>query len=151
MCQLHNLEKEFIFQWDGVNDHLTYASFAAGLKVAALFDTSGGAGQLPLSWPKPIAAFPCGYAGGLGPDNVAEQLRSIARVCQQPFWIDMERNVRSFDDQDLDLTAVRRVLYSSRQFLRFEKQEAVRDEELYGQVTRDSLVSSGHSSQTKRV
>jgi hypothetical protein len=124
------IDKEFIFQWDGINDHLTYAAFAGGLKVAALFDTSGGAGILPLSWPKPIKSFPCGYAGGLGPENVAQQLRNIGRVCDQPFWIDMERNVRTFNDAGLDIASVRKVLHIAKQFLRVDKRSA---EEVHGE------------------
>lgn len=103
-------DKQFIFQWDGVNDRLAYVAYGHGSNVAALFDLSAGAGILPERWSPPETAFPCGYAGGLGPDNVAEQLERIAEVCQVPFWIDMERRVRSEDDSILDLAKVRRVL-----------------------------------------
>jgi len=105
-------DKQFIFQWDGVNNHLTFAALAYGYNVAALFDTSGGAGILPKEWPTPAKEFPCGYAGGLGPLNVVEQVRAIKAVCSKPFWIDMERRVRSDDDSRLDMDAVRKVLKS---------------------------------------
>lgn len=103
-------DKEFIFQWDGVNDHLVFAALAYGAKVSALFDTSGGAGILPDSWPTPANEFWCGYAGGLGPKNVVNQVRKITSVCGKPFWIDMERRVRTEDDSALDMIAVRNVL-----------------------------------------
>lgn len=103
-------EKEFIFQWDGVNNHLTYAAHAYGYKVSALFDTSGGAGILPKEWPAPAKQFWCGYAGGLGPQNVVQQIGRIRAVCDKPFWIDMERRVRTQDDSALDLQAVTSVL-----------------------------------------
>jgi hypothetical protein len=106
----HHHGKQFIFQWDGVNSHLTYAAAAYGFDVAALFDLSGGAGVLPSSWPQPTSAFWCGYAGGLGADNVTEQLAMIESICPRPFWIDMERRVRTQDDSALDLDAVRSVL-----------------------------------------
>jgi hypothetical protein len=106
----HHADKEFIFQWDGVNNHLAYAALAYGCKVAALFDRSGGAGIRPSYWPQPVEAFWCGYAGGLGPENVIEQVHEIERVCSQPYWIDMERRVRTEDDSALDMRAVRRVL-----------------------------------------
>lgn len=109
--------RQFIFQWDGVNDHLAHAVAAYGLDVAALFDTSGGAGILPDSWPSGIQ-LPCGYAGGLGPDNVVRQLERIEQRCSKPFWIDMERNVRTEDDSALDLRKVREVLYACRQYMR---------------------------------
>jgi hypothetical protein len=102
--------KEFIFQWDGVNNHLTFAAHAYALKVAALFDTSGGAGVLPGEWPAPANEFWCGYAGGISPDNVVAQIEKIEQVCAKPYWIDMERRVRTDDDSRLDMGKVRRVL-----------------------------------------
>jgi hypothetical protein len=102
--------KEFIFQWEGINNHLAYAALAYGCKVAALFDLSGGAGTLPSHWPPPVEDFWCGYAGGLGPDNVIQQVHEIDSVCKQPYWIDMERRVRTPDDSTLDMRAVRQVL-----------------------------------------
>ncbi len=102
--------KEFIFQWDGVNDHMAHAAHAYGVKTAALFDTSGGAGILPADWPEPTKQFWCGYAGGLGPDNVAEQVEKINQTCNGLFWIDMERRVRTDDDSALDMAKVRKVL-----------------------------------------
>ncbi len=106
--------KEFIFQWDGVNDHLARAAAGYGVRAAALFDTSGGAGILPSGWPRPDDKLPCGYAGGLGPDNVVQQLRMILTVCDVPFWIDMERRVRIDDDSRLDMLKVRKVLQNVR-------------------------------------
>ena len=102
--------KEFIFQWDGVNNHLAFYPAACGLEVSVLYDRSGGAGLLPVEWPRPPERFICGYAGGLGPENIVEQLTKIEIVCRKPFWIDMERWVRSEDGQALDLGRVRRVL-----------------------------------------
>lgn len=81
---------EVIFQLDGVNNELARAS---GLKrVAGLFDLSHGAGVLPDEWPKtgPFADFPLGYAGGLGPENVSEELPKIHAAAAGPYWIDME-------------------------------------------------------------
>lgn len=103
-------QRQFIFQWDGVNDHLSLAMKAMGVNAAALFDTSGGAGRLPRSWPKPSPLLPCGYAGGLGPDNVADQVAAIEALCSVPFWIDMESRARTEDDRMLDQAAVETVL-----------------------------------------
>ena len=102
--------KQVIFQWDQVNNALPYVTYASEIKTAILFDSSGGAGILPADWPAPKRPFLCGYAGGLGPENVAEQLQKIASVCNRPFWIDMERRVRSDDDNILDMEKVERVL-----------------------------------------
>lgn len=104
--------RQFIFQWDGVNDHLTHAMRAYGIDAVPLFDKSGGLGILPKSWPVGSRDFTCGYAGGLGPKNLIEQLMLIEPQTRwpQPFWIDMERNVRTADDQSLDMHKVRLVL-----------------------------------------
>ena len=108
-----DFDKRWIFQFDGVNDLLAAAMHAFGVPVAALFDTSGGAGRLPAIWPSSTGMpFPCGYSGGLGPDNVLAELQKIDKVCAPDAvtWIDMERQVRTPDDSALDLSNVRRVL-----------------------------------------
>lgn len=104
--------KQLIFQWNGVNDHLAPVFHSAGVNTAALFDASGGAGKLPGEWPAPIHPFPCGFAGGLGPNNVMAELDRIAAVCPNGYttWIDMEGRVRVPDLSALDLNLVRRVL-----------------------------------------
>src|SRR3990167_513431 len=80
-------DRQFIFQLDdaGGNAHLEALLgenplLGPSLDAVALFDTSGGAGILPSAWPQPVMmandteyAYH-GYAGGLGPDNLAEQL-----------------------------------------------------------------------------
>jgi hypothetical protein len=73
--------------------------------VAWLFDTSGGRGLMPASWPKPHPTQISGYAGGIGPDNVLDVL---SRIEATDFWIDMESKVRDANDR-FDLDAVERV------------------------------------------
>lgn len=114
--------KEFIFQWDGVNNHLTHAAHAYGFRVSALYDMSGGAGILPKSWPKPTPDFPCGYAGGLSPENIKEEVAKIDAVCDKDYWIDMERNVRSFDDSVFDLQRVKQVLRTCKTIMEGESE-----------------------------
>lgn len=136
------MPKQFIFQLDGAkgNVHLEdlYKSIVMrGLLVNAvpLFDKSGGAGVLPKAWPSP--AFSAagqqtqaslfhatdarahdteymyyGYAGGLGPDNLAEQLPLIDAAAGKDtrIWIDMETKVRSRADRVFDLYKVEEAL-----------------------------------------
>jgi hypothetical protein len=111
--------KEFIFQSDGVNDHLAFGAQAYNLGVSVLFDTSHGAGKVPDNWPMPVDGFCCGYAGGLGPDNVVEQIAKIEEICTQPYWIDMESRVRTRRDTEetLDLDNVRGVLAQCKPFI----------------------------------
>ncbi len=109
--RLRERPSEFIFQLDGVNNHLLDAAMhIGGLSVSGLFDTSHGAGVSPKSWPVGSLDGRYGYAGGLGPDNVTGEIRRIGQVASGDFWIDMERNVRSEDDSVLDIAKVRKVL-----------------------------------------
>lgn len=68
-----------------------------------LFDASGGRGISPTGWPEPLPGVSCGYAGGLGPDNLEAQLEAIATVAgDQSVWADMEGKLRT-DQDTLDL------------------------------------------------
>lgn len=119
------LFEEAIFQVDGVND-LDFESFDPNgeprmirPRLSGLFDTSHGAGRLPGGgWRKPIDGHKwCGYAGGLGPMNIAEELPKIqAAAGDVPFWVDME--TRLYDGRDqFDLGRCRAVLEACRPFV----------------------------------
>lgn len=90
--------RETIFQEDGVNGHILHAVRGA-LPVACLFDLSHGAGVLPDRWPDPLPGVPCGYAGGLGPENLEAQLKRIEHATSVSpnfgVWVDMETKLRS--------------------------------------------------------
>ena len=82
--------------------------------VVPLFDCSGGRGVLPDSWPQlaqhEYGNMFCGYAGGLGPDNLEEQLKKIESVVgDATIWIDMESKVRNEKDE-FDLNKCEQVL-----------------------------------------
>jgi hypothetical protein len=101
----------WILQDDGAND-ATINGICLGECIYPLFDRSGGAGVLPGEWPAPpVWASYYGYAGGLGPDNLADELQRIAAAARETrIWIDMESRVRSDDDTRFDLAKVRRCL-----------------------------------------
>lgn len=102
----------FIFQCDGVNDRQIRVWVGRGLGVP-LFDTSGGAGVLPDVWPHSWPGHYCGYAGGLGPENVLDQLNGpIGDVAHGPIWVDMETRVRDYETDVFDLGKVRAVCES---------------------------------------
>lgn len=72
--------------------------------VSWLFDASGGRGLTPGAWPaaqveadgQPLV----GYAGGIGPSNIASLLPAIADAAGGTnYWIDMESGVRDENDQ----------------------------------------------------
>jgi len=105
-------KNQFIFQVGskGKAEKVTLLNLgrSMGLNLAVLFDRSGGKGVLPSSWPEPIDPFYLGYAGGLGPDSLADQLPKISdAVGERTIWIDMESRVRSNNDQLFDLDKVR--------------------------------------------
>ena len=110
--------KTFIFQWDNINNHLAYAAKASNVKVNVLYDCSHGAGKLPDVWPRATNEFYCGYAGGLGPENVVYQNERIENCTGGlPYWIDMEGRVRTSDGMKLDLAKVRMVLEAMKPFV----------------------------------
>lgn len=77
--------------------------------VSPLFDASGGRGVETKVWPKPLDGVLCGYAGGLGPENLEEQLKKIeAVVGDATIWIDMETKIRT--DNEFDLEKCEKVL-----------------------------------------
>lgn len=107
---MSNPTKEFIFQYDNKNKEILDA-IADLNNICTLFDMSHGAGVLPKNWLEPIEGIRCGYAGGLSPDNIIEQINLISeKVNNQEIWIDMETMVRSNNDQLFDLNKVKVVL-----------------------------------------
>lgn len=85
--------------------------FPASTSVDWLFDRSAGEGRAPGEWPQhPGGDRMIGYAGGIGPGNVAGVLKQIAAT--GPYWIDMESGVRTDDWLNLDkVEAVCRAVY----------------------------------------
>lgn len=103
---------EVIFQLDGDNNGLYEMALEADhIQAVGLYDISHGAGVLPEEWPTGL--YPdslIGYAGGLSPENVEEQIIKLEKVEKGPCWIDAETHLRSDDDQQFDLDKVARFL-----------------------------------------
>ncbi len=105
--------------WDRIDLH------NSNMSAVPLFDISGGAGILPTEWPKPQwmqdDSTYCyhGYAGGLGPDNLATEIPRILTAagpdCPR-IWIDMETKVRT--DEVFDLAKVRKCLEIAKPYVR---------------------------------
>ena len=114
--------QQVIFQCDGVNDHLASNAYDDGINAVPLYDKSGGAGVLPGEWPKPMAGIYSGYAGGLAPHNVSDELaHRIKLVCREEdrIWIDCETHVRSDADRTFDLGRVRAFLEAAKPHVTF--------------------------------
>ena len=111
LCAVRTLEADqVIFQLDDVNNDLLRKALEMKINAVPFFDTSGGAGMLPDEWPEAWALY-SGYAGGLSPDNLSEQMEAIVKKCGSgPIWIDAETHLRSDYDAVFDLGKVRRFL-----------------------------------------
>lgn len=69
-----------------------------------LHDLSAGRGIATEFWQKPFPDKPTGYAGGLGPNNIANEIGKISTISgDQNCWIDMESGVRKNGYFSLDL------------------------------------------------
>lgn len=114
--------EQYIFQFDDVNNMLMVTAKAAGINAVPLFDLSGGAGVEPDHWPEPIGMY-CGYAGGLHPLKLADQITQIqkivdlGRLAESRIWIDVETHVRSDQDKKFDLEKVEKFLETAKPFV----------------------------------
>ena len=64
-----------------------------------LFDASGGRGQVATILEAPRYGIHCGYAGGIGPDNIVERVTAINGIVGRlNTWIDMESSLRTTTD-----------------------------------------------------
>ena len=100
----------------------TIEKFLPGLDPASLsridllYDESKGTGTAPEQWPplSTVGSVPlrCGYAGGLGPAVLEDELPRIHESATAwpdlPYFIDMESGIRS--DNEFDLAKVEAVL-----------------------------------------
>lgn len=89
--------KQYLFQVGRSEDNdVMRHAMKNGVNAGALFDRSGGRGISPEAWPQPLDGVYCGYAGGLGPDNIDGELKKIdyATPDQQHLWLDMESKIR---------------------------------------------------------
>lgn len=66
-----------------------------------LMDASGGRGLSPATWSPPDTEKLVGFAGGMGPDNLAAELARLAPVARDGAWVDMENKLRTDDWFDL--------------------------------------------------
>lgn len=106
---------ETIVQLDGVNDDLLDRLLSRGIPASGLYDESHGGGVTPGVWPMPRRSWEVGYAGGLGPENVAREVRNIADVtANQRFWIDMETKL--FTQGHFNVRSCRTVLEEMSRF-----------------------------------
>jgi len=85
------------------HDNNAHLLFVRSLNHAVLLDTSGGRGISPSAWAQPATEKPVGFAGGLGPDNIARELQTILEIARPGWWADMEGKLRVDDWFSLEL------------------------------------------------
>ncbi len=65
---------------------------------ALLVDASGGNGISPKEWIAPETNKFVGFAGGLGANNLEQELVRIKQVSKPGVWVDMESSLRDEND-----------------------------------------------------
>lgn len=100
LCAIYP-NKIFITQHNQKNKDLYLKIKANNHQV--LFDESGGRGIECASWEQNLKGKICGYAGGLGLDNIEVQLKNIKKIANDNFWIDMEGKIRNSDKLDINI------------------------------------------------
>lgn len=81
--------------------------------MSMLFDDSMGLGVAATSWPPPptLEALKFGYAGGLSPANLVQQLDSMESVAAgRTLWVDMETSLRTKLKDDSDIFDANKVM-----------------------------------------
>ena len=112
---IERFEAPVIIQHNHSNAECVMALTAANRSV--LFDESGGRGKSPDQWPRSLPGACCGYAGGLGPDNLRQQLPKIQDAAGGlPYWIDMESSLRNESDW-FDVAKARQCLEIAKGFI----------------------------------
>ena len=109
--------KQFIFQVNSFDNELLIKCKNSGLNVVPLFDLSHGGGITPSDWPSATNQDYYGFAGGLGPSNLKEEIeRILSQNKDINFWVDMETNVRD-NDNKFDLLKVEKCLDIAEEYI----------------------------------
>ena len=103
-------EQEFIFPYnETVRDKIELLR-KTGAKFSLLYDSSYGYGISPEKWESPVYMdTSMGYAGGLSPENITENLDKINAVTPHDYytWIDAEGRLMKPGTREFDLERAR--------------------------------------------
>jgi len=103
-------EQEFILPYnDKVKSKIEFL-YKTGEKFSLLYDSSYGYGVSPENWNAPVyITHPMGYAGGLSPENVSENLNKISAVTPRDYstWIDAEGRLMKPGTRQFDIDRAR--------------------------------------------
>jgi hypothetical protein len=93
-----NPDKQLILRIRALDLGVADALVEEGVPCSALFDQSQSQEPAQKKWPKGLKRFAgCGYAGGLGPDNIYKQLSPILNAAQsaERWWVEMDTSLRT--------------------------------------------------------
>lgn len=109
--------QEIIVQLGGRNDWLLDELLQISVNASGLYDRSGGTGVKPSVWPIANPDWRVGYAGGIGPETIRDDVLAILDAAgERPTWIDLESKLRTPDDK-FGLATCRFALEQCREFV----------------------------------
>jgi hypothetical protein len=91
-------DKQIILRIHDRNLEVADVLLAQGISCSTLFDESEVQEPAQTKWPKGLKRFAaCGYAGGLGPDNIYKQLTPILNAAQsaERWWVEIDSCLRT--------------------------------------------------------
>lgn len=103
-------DHEFIFPYNSVVSSQVAKLHDTGANFSLLYDSSYGYGKSPDAWYGPVySSHPMGYAGGLSPENVAQNLDLISEQLPSDYttWIDAEGRLMKPGTRQMDLSRAR--------------------------------------------
>ena len=106
-------DNEFIFQYGASEYHRMQRLDKNAANFSLLYDTSGGAGKLTKNWRAPLfKEHPQGYAGGLSPENVVQNLDKISKVAgsRTDIWIDAEGKLKTPGTKTFDINRAKQYI-----------------------------------------
>lgn len=117
-------DQTFVLSYNDANASFIKKLYDAGVKFELLYDSSFGGGIVPENRLPPVFSdIPQGYAGGLSPENVAEEIDKISKVipANGQFSIDAEYKLKG-EDGNFSLERCRNFLNeASKRILLHEK------------------------------
>lgn len=117
-------DNEFIFQYGNTEYDKIQKLNATGARFSVLYDMSCGTGELAKSWNSPLFAnHPQGYAGGLSPENINENLGKIAQVAgnRTDIWIDAEGKLKTPVTKKFDINRAKQYINTALQWNQRQK------------------------------
>lgn len=109
-------EQEFILPYNEMVKDRVDLLYKTGAKFSLLYDASYGYGKSPERWNAPVYnTHPMGYAGGLSPENVSENLDKISENLPSNYytWIDAEGRLMKPGTRQFDIERARQYVQNA--------------------------------------